>query len=153
MLTAIGGFDPAFFAYLEDVDVAWRARAAGWRAVYEPAAVAHHRGSATSREGSAFKYRLVGRNRMRLLAKNATGEQLLRYGVAMVAFDLAYVVFAGVTDRTVAPLMGRMQGLRGWRAARALGAATRGPARARPARSGWLGALGQWRGYRRGGTR
>ena len=48
------------------------ARAAGWRAVYEPQALAFHRGSASSREGSAFKYRLVGRNRMRLLAKNAT---------------------------------------------------------------------------------
>jgi GT2 family glycosyltransferase len=153
MLDAIGGFDPAFFAYLEDVDVAWRARAAGWRSVYEPRAIAHHRGSATSREGSAFKYRLVGRNRMRLLAKNATRSQLLRYGAGMAAFDLAYVVFAGVTDRTPAPLQGRLQGLRGWRAARALGAPTRGAAPLAPARSGWLGALRQWRGYRRGGAR
>ena len=152
MLDAIGGFDPAFFAYLEDVDVAWRARAAGWRCVYEPAALAHHRGSATSREGSAFKYRLVGRNRMRLLAKNATRAQLLRYGVLMAAFDLAYVVFAGVTDRTLAPLQGRFAGLREWRAARAAGAPTRGPAPLAAPSAGWRGALGQWKGYRRGGA-
>ncbi|MDA0171509.1 glycosyltransferase family 2 protein [Solirubrobacter taibaiensis] len=152
-LEAIGGFDPAFFAYLEDVDVAWRARAAGWRTVYEPRAIAHHRGSATSREGSAFKYRLVGRNRMRLLAKNATGAQLARYGLAMLAFDVAYVLFAGLTDRTAAPLQGRLSGLRAWREARDLGAPTRGDAPLARAGSGWSGALGQWRGYRRGGAR
>ncbi len=31
MLDDIGGFDESFFAYLEDADVAWRARMAGWR--------------------------------------------------------------------------------------------------------------------------
>ena len=152
MLDAIGGFDASFFAYLEDVDVAWRARAAGWRAVYEPAALAHHRGSASSKEGSAFKYRLVGRNRMRLLAKNATTGQLVRYGPLIVLFDLAYVVFAGLTDRTLAPLTGRLAGLREWRGYRAAGAATRRPAPLAPVSAGWRGALGQWRGYRRGGA-
>jgi GT2 family glycosyltransferase len=152
MLEGIGGFDPAFFAYLEDVDVAWRARAVGWRCVYEPRALAHHRGSATSREGSAFKYRLVGRNRVRLLAKNATPGQLRRYGALMLLYDLAYVAFAALTDRTLAPLRGRIEGLRGWRAARATGAPTRRPATLSSPTAGWRGALGQWRGYRRGGA-
>ncbi len=35
-------FDEDFFAYKEDVDVAWRARRLGWRAWYEPAARAEH---------------------------------------------------------------------------------------------------------------
>ncbi len=72
MLDAVGGLDERFFAYLEDVDLAWRARAAGWIAVYEPLAVAYHHGSASSGEGSQRKYFLVGRNRVRLLARNAT---------------------------------------------------------------------------------
>jgi GT2 family glycosyltransferase len=152
MLEDIGGFDPAFFAYLEDVDVAWRARAAGWRCVYERRALAHHHGSATSREGSAFKYRLVGRNRMRLLAKNATTGQLVRYGPLILLYDLAYVAFAALTDRTLAPLLGRVEGLRGWRGARAAGAATRAPAPLAAPNAGWRGALGQWSGYRRGGA-
>ncbi|WP_051587956.1 glycosyltransferase family 2 protein [Paenibacillus darwinianus] len=38
-------FDEDFFAYKEDVDVAWRARHLGWKARYVPAAQAvHHRG-------------------------------------------------------------------------------------------------------------
>jgi GT2 family glycosyltransferase len=127
MLDAIGGFDASFFAYLEDADVAWRARMAGWQARYHPEAVAHHHGSATSREGSAFKYALVGRNRVRMLAKNATTGQLARYGLAIVGYDLAYVTFVAVSDRSLAPLRGRIRGLREWRRYRRAGAAGRAP--------------------------
>ena len=35
-------FDPAFFSYREDADVAWRAILQGWRCVYAPAAVSYH---------------------------------------------------------------------------------------------------------------
>jgi GT2 family glycosyltransferase len=35
-------FDPDFFAYREDADVAWRAQLLGWKCVYEPRAVAYH---------------------------------------------------------------------------------------------------------------
>ena len=93
MLDAIGGFDASFFAFGEDADVAWRARTAGWSCLYVPASVAYHHGSATAGEASPRKYFLVGRNRMRLLAKNATGGQLARWGWAMALYDLAYVLF------------------------------------------------------------
>jgi GT2 family glycosyltransferase len=118
MLTQIGGFDERFFAYLEDVDVAWRARAAGWRCVYEPRAVAYHRGSASSRHRSSQKYFLVGRNRVRLLARNATTWQLLVAWPAIVAYDCAYISYVAATDRTLAPLQGRLAGIRRWRSDR-----------------------------------
>src|SRR5438093_615075 len=35
-------FDPDFFVYREDADVAWRAQLLGWRAIYTPGAVAWH---------------------------------------------------------------------------------------------------------------
>ncbi|MHB1930870.1 MAG: glycosyltransferase family 2 protein [Acidimicrobiales bacterium] len=38
----IGGFDPAYFMYLEDVDLWWRARRSGWAVGYEPAASVTH---------------------------------------------------------------------------------------------------------------
>jgi GT2 family glycosyltransferase len=141
MLDAIGGFDASFFAFGEDADVAWRARAAGWACLYVPASVAYHHGSATADEASARKYFLVGRNRMRLLAKNATAGQLARWGWAMALYDLAYVAFVAATDRTLAPLRGRLAGLREWHAYRRAGAATRGPAPLAPP----TGALGAWR--------
>jgi len=42
-------FDENFFMYKEDVDLAWRMRLAGWKAIYTPKAVAYHgRGSGDS---------------------------------------------------------------------------------------------------------
>jgi GT2 family glycosyltransferase len=115
MLDAIGGFDTSFGVYLEDADVAWRARMAGWRCLLEPRAVVHHHHSATTRHRSDYKYFHVGRNRVRMLAKNTTFGHLLRYAPLMVLYDLAYVSYALVVDRTTAPLRGRMQGVREWR--------------------------------------
>ena len=152
MLRAIGGFDARFFAYLEDVDVAWRARAAGWGAVYEPTAVAHHVASASSGEGSAAKYFLIGRNRVRLLARNATAGQLLRALPGIALYDTAYVLFVAFSDRTLAPLRGRVAGLREWRTLRRETRSARRPVALRPARSGWLDALRMRRAYRRAGA-
>jgi GT2 family glycosyltransferase len=149
MLDAVGGFDPSFFAFGEDADVAWRARMAGWTAVYVPEAVAYHHGSATAGEASASKYFLVGRNRMRLLAKNATTGQLARWGWAMALYDLAYVAFAAAADRTAAPLRGRVAGLRDWRRYRRAGASARRPVALAPP-SGPLGAWRQRAAYRGG---
>lgn len=38
----LGGFDDTFFMYCEDVDLSWRARAAGFRVVSEPRALFLH---------------------------------------------------------------------------------------------------------------
>ena len=48
-LEEVGGFDPGYFLYMEDVDLGDRLRAAGWRLRYEPAArVVHRVGASTS---------------------------------------------------------------------------------------------------------
>lgn len=125
MLEEVGGFDDSFFVYSEDVDVAWRARMSGWRCLYVPAAIVHHDNSATALHGSSFKHLHVGRNRVRLLAKNADRSLLRRYGLAMVAYDIAYVAVAALRDGSLAPLRGRLQGLREWRAYRRAGASRR----------------------------
>jgi GT2 family glycosyltransferase len=146
MLEQVGGFDERFFAYLEDVDLAWRARAAGWSCMYEPSAVAYHEGSASSGHASAGKYFLVGRNRVWLLARNATAYQLLRGLPGILLYDCAYIAYVALTDRTLAPLRGRLTGLRSWRQRRRERRLLRHPVAL--ARSGWLAALGQHRAYR-----
>ena len=120
MLDDVGGFDASFFAYLEDVDVAWRAQMRGWRSVYAPSSVVYHHHSASFEHGSSLKHFLVGRNRVLLVAKNADGNQLLRYGVAMAGYDLAHATFVAVTQRTLAPLRGLLSGLAAWRRYRAM---------------------------------
>jgi GT2 family glycosyltransferase len=147
MLRELGSLDERFFAYLEDVDLAWRARAAGWTCAYEPRAIAYHHGSASSGEGSKRKYFLVGRNRVRLLARNATAGQLLRALPGIVLYDSAYVLYAAMADRTLAPLRGRISGLRQWRAARRETRELRRPVELSSARHGWMAALRQHRAY------
>jgi len=42
-LKQVGGFEPRFFMYCEDVDLAWRLRCAGWRLRYLPRFAVVHR--------------------------------------------------------------------------------------------------------------
>jgi GT2 family glycosyltransferase len=47
-LLEVGGFDEDFFCYVEDVDLGFRLRLAGYRCLYVPSSVAHHVGSGTT---------------------------------------------------------------------------------------------------------
>ncbi|HXK58733.1 MAG TPA: glycosyltransferase family 2 protein [Acidobacteriota bacterium] len=67
---AVGGFDPHFFAYADDADLGIRCRLKGWKCLYEPGAIVHHRRSATSGAYSPEKIYLVERNRFWLALKN-----------------------------------------------------------------------------------
>jgi GT2 family glycosyltransferase len=48
MIDEIGFLDDDFFLYDEDVDLCFRAQLAGWKCVYVPDAIVHHKGNATS---------------------------------------------------------------------------------------------------------
>ena len=63
----IGMLDPAYTMYCEDVDFCLRARAAGWRCVYEPEAVVWHKVSSSSGGGMTpykLEHRLVSTYRL-----------------------------------------------------------------------------------------
>jgi len=47
-LLEVGGFDEDFFCYVEDVDLGFRLRLAGYRCLYVPSSVTHHVGSGTT---------------------------------------------------------------------------------------------------------
>ena len=55
LIEKVGMFDESFFAYLEDVDLAWRARMAGLRCALASKAVVYHHKHATSSKMSNFK--------------------------------------------------------------------------------------------------
>ena len=47
-LDQIGGWDEGYFMYVEDVDLCWRLRTAGWRVAFEPSGrVTHIQGAST----------------------------------------------------------------------------------------------------------
>lgn len=74
----IGLFDEMHFAYLEDIDVGYRARLYGYENIYCPDAAVYHVGSGTSGSRyNSFKVRLAARNSIYLNYKNMPGWQLL----------------------------------------------------------------------------
>ena len=119
MLDSVGLFDERYFLYYEDIDLCWRAQAAGWKAMYEPRVVLYHQHSAFVKQGSELQFYHVGRNRIRTLAKNAPASLLRRNALRILIYDAGYVSYAAVRRRSLAPLRGRLDGLRDWRTFRA----------------------------------
>lgn len=73
----IGLFDEKHFAYLEDIDIGWRAKRLGYRNLYVPSAVVYHAGSATSGSRyNEFKVRQSSGNNLYMLFKNMPIWQL-----------------------------------------------------------------------------
>lgn len=67
----VGGFDPSFFAYFEDVDLGWRLWVLGHRVVYAPSAVVRHIGGATgTRQPAHRRYTLWECNSLATVLKN-----------------------------------------------------------------------------------
>ena len=78
LLEKTGGLDEHHFAYLEDVDLGYRARIAGYVNTYEPLAKVFHVGSATT--GTRYntkKVFLAARNTIFVIYKNMPALQLL----------------------------------------------------------------------------
>lgn len=93
-LDEIGGWDERYFMYVEDVDLCWQLRQAGWRIAYEPLGrVVHVRAASTSR----VPYRMIAEHHRslwkfaerrwhgprRALLVPAAGFLAFRSGVAM----------------------------------------------------------------------
>ena len=95
VLEEIGYFDEAHFAYLEDIDIGYRAKIAGYRNVYVPAAKVYHVGSGTSgSRHNEFKVSLSSRNSVYLVYKNMPFLQiLLNLPFLLVGFGIKYLFF------------------------------------------------------------
>lgn len=67
----VGGFDPSYFMYMEDVDLCWRLRRAGWEIGYEPGAeVLHTQG--VSADLHPYRMLLAHHRSMWLFARRTT---------------------------------------------------------------------------------
>ena len=110
MLRDVGLFDERFFSYLEDADLAWRARSRGWRALHNPRSQVRHEYSATGGHNSPFKRRLLARNRVWLLYKNMPTVLFQRYAAIIARYDLLALLNA-IAMRDRPALAGRATGL------------------------------------------
>lgn len=95
LLCELGLFDEAHFAYLEDMDIGYRAKLSGYRNRFEPRAQVYHAGSATSGSRyNEFKVRLSARNSVYLIGKNMPALQiLLNLPFLLLGFSIKYLFF------------------------------------------------------------
>lgn len=91
----IGYFDELHFAYLEDVDIGWRARIYGYHNFYEPEARVLHAGSgASGSRYNAFKNKLSSANSVYIIGKNMPLLQwLLNLPFFMIGFLIKFLFF------------------------------------------------------------
>jgi GT2 family glycosyltransferase len=65
----LGGFDPHFFAHMEEIDLCWRMRQRGWKIGYVGSVAVFHLGGATLDRASPRKLYLNIRNSLYMLYK------------------------------------------------------------------------------------
>lgn len=84
---AAGGFDPTFFAHMEEIDLCWRLGCRGKRIVCIPSSVVYHVGAATLKKESPRKTYLNFRNNLLMLYKNLPQDTLKRIMIIRLLLD------------------------------------------------------------------
>lgn len=77
VLKKIGGFDKKYFAYLEDLDVAFRLQKYGFRTLLVPSALCRHLGGGTADSMGSFRARQTWKNWFIFIAKNYTFYEIV----------------------------------------------------------------------------
>ncbi len=93
-----GGFDPDFFAHMEEIDLCWRINSLGYKIKYIPQSTVYHLGGGTLNYDSPGKIYYNFRNNLFMLQKNLPEhmyksviiKRLLLDGIAGIRFILTF---------------------------------------------------------------
>jgi GT2 family glycosyltransferase len=97
----VGGFDPAYFAFFEDVDLGWRLNLLGHDVWYDPAATVRHRHHGTARRIPPHQLKLLSeRNALYTIIKNYDDANLaLVLPIALMLLNEKALLTAGVDTK------------------------------------------------------
>lgn len=87
----LGGFDPAFFAHMEEIDLCWRMRNAGFKIYFCHKSIVYHVGGGTLNAGNPRKTFLNFRNSLFMLHKNVNKGNLINAILTRHLFDLVAI--------------------------------------------------------------
>lgn len=82
-----GGFDNDFFAHMEEIDLCWRLRNAGYKIMYCPKSKVYHVGGGTLPKISSRKTYLNFRNNIILYYKNLPANELIYVFIIRILLD------------------------------------------------------------------
>jgi len=110
----VGGFDEDFFCYIEDVDLGFRLRLAGYKAMYVPDAIVHHVGSATTGgHHSDFSVYHGHRNLVWAYVKNMPGILFWALLPLHILMNFCVVVLFAIRGQTMVILRAKWGALKG----------------------------------------
>jgi GT2 family glycosyltransferase len=110
----VGLLEERFESYLEDVDFGLRCAAQGLGGVYDPAAVAWHRGSATLGRWHPQTVRRIARNQIFLLARHYPAPLVARWIWPILVAQCLWGAVAARHGAGLSWLRGVGQGMRGF---------------------------------------
>ncbi len=90
---ALSGFDEAFFAHMEEIDLCWRAKNLGYSIIYIGESTVYHVGGATLNNTNPKKTYLNFRNSLFTLTKNAKGNLFLIVFIRLLLDGIAGMKF------------------------------------------------------------
>ena len=100
LFKAIGGFDASYFAHMEEIDLCWRVKRAGFKVMVVPDAIIYHVGGGTLDYDSPKKVYLNFRNSLYTLMKNEPITHLLWKIPARFILDgFAAILYLVTKDR------------------------------------------------------
>lgn len=101
----LGGFDPDYFAHMEEIDWCWRAKKCGWKIKALPEVTVYHIGGGTLPYNSTRKIFLNFRNNLATIFKNDSLLRLITTFIPRLGLDgvaLLSFVFRGEGKSAVA---------------------------------------------------
>jgi len=113
MLDEVGLFDEDFFLYMEDVDLAFRARLAGWSCRYVPEAKVYHHHGGTAGVGTDLAVYYGNRNVVWYVVKNFPSRLLVTSIPWILGRNLAVVPYYAIKGRGLAIVRSKIDAVRG----------------------------------------
>ncbi len=113
MLEEIGLFDEDFFLYVEDVDLAFRGRLAGWRCIYVPLAKVYHHHGGTAGFGSDLSVYYGNRNIIWYAIKDFPDRLLITSLPFILARNLAAIPYYALRGQGAVILRSKLDALIG----------------------------------------
>jgi len=113
-LIEIGGFDEDYFCYVEDVDLGFRLRLAGYKSQYVPEAIVYHVGSATTGgHHSDFSVYHGHRNLVWTFIKNMPSLLLLLFLPFHILLNIISIIYFSINGKAMVILTAKIDAIKG----------------------------------------
>ena len=110
LFEALGGFDPRFFVYFEEVDFSLRARQAGFRSYYLATTTAYHKGGGSSQQVKAARLFYSLRSRLLYGFKHYSFFEAFTLAILTLTIEMAARLLAALGSMSISKLVETVQG-------------------------------------------